>query len=764
MNFLCQNCKQKYHVSDEKLRGRAVTKFKCKKCEHIIEVKASDVPPPGAPGSDNAEFAGSESIPPAGGTTGTMAALVAPKPAPLPSATVSPAPSVTAAPKPAFGSTPSKPVGSSLPTAAPRPNAPNAPNSASASGGASLPTSRGSSSPMGAVGTAASSATAAKISPIGSAKPITSTAPTSAISSKPSSPTNPSNPSNNALRSSLTQGSESRATTSNSATTSAQTDGPRRKDSSTSALLNSSETGWYAGVRDVPVGPLTRAEMLAKIDAGDVTAETLVWREGLDDWRALQQVNELRDLLREASKKIGENIIGTGAKKSTPPNNVVSISRANPAKDAVDEPEESTRLTSLSDLIATAEGAATKKKPPISAPPAPSPAKPRETKPPVASEPKAEVKAEVKTEPARPAVLATPPPTAAAEDSLDDEFFKKASAKSSAAASVAEASPAPPNATKEPAKDAFVFAAPAVQAAPPAAAATTGSVVAMSAGLASITPSVAPPAKSAKTAEKSGVPMGVWVLVGGLVIAAGGGGLFAGTRINQPPAVPVVQPTVQPTVQPPTNPTPRLDPQIGANINVNTPEQTPPVVPPANVPAVTQATATGPSTPTTNTARPHTGTTPTAAAHNTGSSAGGLTAEQRAEMARLLGGNPAGGVGPGTGGPTVSARTSTGQETAAPVAGPTGSMRATQVLETFNRTGVIRSCWQQQITRNPAHPAERLSVTLTVGQTGRASEVRVTGSTDPALATCISNRARSQNFGPGGQIDAQANFNLAIGQ
>ncbi len=40
MNFLCEKCKQKYHVADEKLAGRAVTRFRCKKCDNVIELHA----------------------------------------------------------------------------------------------------------------------------------------------------------------------------------------------------------------------------------------------------------------------------------------------------------------------------------------------------------------------------------------------------------------------------------------------------------------------------------------------------------------------------------------------------------------------------------------------------------------------------------------------------------------------------------------------------------------------------------------------------
>jgi hypothetical protein len=133
-------------------------------------------------------------------------------------------------------------------------------------------------------------------------------------------------------------------------------------------------------------------------------------------------------------------------------------------------------------------------------------------------------------------------------------------------------------------------------------------------------------------------------------------------------------------------------------------------------------------------------------------------------MQAQLGGAPGGIASTSGGGPVgTAARTVQSPSSSEPVSGPTGSIRAGQVLETFRRTNVVGSCWQQQITRNPAHPPERLNVTLTVNTTGRATSVNVQGANDPVLASCIQSRARAQNFGPGGQIDAQASFNLAIG-
>src|SRR5438094_4024961 len=40
MKFLCDNCKAKYQIADEKVAGRTV-RMKCRKCGHMIEVEAS---------------------------------------------------------------------------------------------------------------------------------------------------------------------------------------------------------------------------------------------------------------------------------------------------------------------------------------------------------------------------------------------------------------------------------------------------------------------------------------------------------------------------------------------------------------------------------------------------------------------------------------------------------------------------------------------------------------------------------------------------
>ncbi|MDB4933609.1 MAG: Signal recognition particle receptor protein FtsY [Labilithrix sp.] len=57
MKFLCDNCKAKYQIADEKVAGKTV-RMKCRKCGHQIEVRAAvtetsvSTSPPAAPGAD----------------------------------------------------------------------------------------------------------------------------------------------------------------------------------------------------------------------------------------------------------------------------------------------------------------------------------------------------------------------------------------------------------------------------------------------------------------------------------------------------------------------------------------------------------------------------------------------------------------------------------------------------------------------------------------------------------------------------------------
>jgi predicted Zn finger-like uncharacterized protein len=62
---------------------------------------------------------------------------------------------------------------------------------------------------------------------------------------------------------------------------------------------------WHVSIHEVPVGPLTRADLGAKVTDGVVDGSSLVWREGFDDWRPFEQVPELRGLLPAPGGALG---------------------------------------------------------------------------------------------------------------------------------------------------------------------------------------------------------------------------------------------------------------------------------------------------------------------------------------------------------------------------------------------------------------------------------------------------------------------------
>ncbi len=53
---------------------------------------------------------------------------------------------------------------------------------------------------------------------------------------------------------------------------------------------------WYAGVNGQQIGPLTPEAFRQQIAAGGITPETLVWKQGMANWCAAQQVGELAGL------------------------------------------------------------------------------------------------------------------------------------------------------------------------------------------------------------------------------------------------------------------------------------------------------------------------------------------------------------------------------------------------------------------------------------------------------------------------------------
>ncbi len=72
--------------------------------------------------------------------------------------------------------------------------------------------------------------------------------------------------------------------------------------STAAAVLSSSNTDeWYVGINGVPVGPVRLSELRRKAQQKLIDEESLVWREGFEEWVPLRTFPELVALLKEAT-------------------------------------------------------------------------------------------------------------------------------------------------------------------------------------------------------------------------------------------------------------------------------------------------------------------------------------------------------------------------------------------------------------------------------------------------------------------------------
>lgn len=101
----------------------------------------------------------------------------------------------------------------------------------------------------------------------------------------------------------------------------------RQEPESTTSLemLDSAAAGgWYVAINGVPVGPVRVSELRRKAANGAVTEDSLVWRDGLEEWRPVRAVTELAEMVREAISSGRPSLVtppppGTDARTSAPP-------------------------------------------------------------------------------------------------------------------------------------------------------------------------------------------------------------------------------------------------------------------------------------------------------------------------------------------------------------------------------------------------------------------------------------------------------------
>jgi predicted Zn finger-like uncharacterized protein len=233
VKFLCEQCKAKYQIADEKAVGKTV-RMKCRKCGHLIEVRA-------------AVTETSVAAPPA-----ERPAVPAPAPAPAPAPGMATAP-VTAPPIVPGPVDPGPPASATLIAAAPIAPAP------------AKPIPRPASALEGAFKTAVQS---------------TQQEPPPAAARLPAREDEPSTPFD-------------------------------------MADLSANDE-WYVAINGVPVGPIRVAEVRRKAALGAVTEDSLVWQEGLDEWRPLRTFAELASSVREAMTRMSRPPPGE-VRASVPP-------------------------------------------------------------------------------------------------------------------------------------------------------------------------------------------------------------------------------------------------------------------------------------------------------------------------------------------------------------------------------------------------------------------------------------------------------------
>ncbi len=257
MKFLCPNCKAKYQVADEKVAGRSV-RMKCRKCSHLIHINSATAappstapPPPSGPGAKKNPH---------------LAATVK-RPEPQPSRASSPGVRQPAAPP------------------RPRPSRPDAPRPG---GKRPLSAPKASPSPVAAAPKPKTSSPAYSPSPSASEAARAS----SMVAQHESAPVVREHPMFDEEDDEMTRVVDSGAGLA-AAFNRTLNDAPPPSDDL------SAVDEWYVGVNGVPVGPLPLAQLRQKASSGVLTTESLVWKDGFEDWRPLSTFPELIAIVEE---------------------------------------------------------------------------------------------------------------------------------------------------------------------------------------------------------------------------------------------------------------------------------------------------------------------------------------------------------------------------------------------------------------------------------------------------------------------------------
>ncbi|MEI9951227.1 MAG: GYF domain-containing protein [Pseudomonadota bacterium] len=315
MKFLCPSCKAKYQIGDEKVAGRSV-RMKCRKCGYVIQV--SSVPglgdalpgsePPPAPIDALSDVSAAAppvaAPPPEAEPSAPTSALGTPRPAPsaksaptagrAPTAASSPfaAPEVKkipvaglrpTAPKPAFAPTaPRAPA-----AAAPKPPTPKSSVQKPAPAAAPVSPPAAVSAPLGIKSDKRTIQGAGALLPAVAPKPT-------AIADKPAAP------SGDPFFSEVEEEERTRIADVGALAGAFSLAVGGTSDTASPDSLSMPADEWFVGINGVPVGPIRLSELRSKAASGSVNRESLVWRDGFEDWRPLGTFPELLAIVDES--------------------------------------------------------------------------------------------------------------------------------------------------------------------------------------------------------------------------------------------------------------------------------------------------------------------------------------------------------------------------------------------------------------------------------------------------------------------------------
>ncbi len=87
------------------------------------------------------------------------------------------------------------------------------------------------------------------------------------------------------------------------------------------------DAGWHIVVEGEQVGPLSEADIKARLTRGEVSPDTYIWKEGLADWVKISTLPEFSDAAPASAPEANPFAGGNGALFGNQPTNVVEPSR-----------------------------------------------------------------------------------------------------------------------------------------------------------------------------------------------------------------------------------------------------------------------------------------------------------------------------------------------------------------------------------------------------------------------------------------------------